>query len=189
VTTVVLPHDGASAGAARHALVRELAQQDVPEPVVDDALLVLSELVGNAVRHGEPLPGGGIQVSWWVAGEAVHVEVVDGGDGLPGDDGEQRAGARIRDPDAGVLSVPSGREGGRGLPIIDLLCARWGTTTRGPRGGVGVYAELPLHTGSTAGLTRGGPVTAGARAWPQQRERRSARPVAWPRHLERRASA
>lgn len=189
MTTLVLPHDGASASAARRALARDLGRQDVPEAVVDDALLVLSELVGNAVRHGAPLPGGGLQVSWWVAGEAVHVEVCDGGGGLPGDVVEQRPGAPTRDPDAGVMSVPTGVEGGRGLPIIELLSARWGTTTHGPRGGVGVYAELPLGAGPTSGRSRGGRATSDPQPWPHLVERRSARPMPWPQHLERRASA
>ena len=189
MTTLVLPHCGTSAGLARGALERELGQQGVPARVIDDALLVVSELVGNAVRHGAPLPGGGIRVSWWVAGGAVHVEVCDGGGGMPDDTGEERLGARTRDRDAGAMSVPTGREGGRGLPIIDLLSARWGTTTRGPRGGVGVYAELPLGVGATEGLSRGGRTPQAVPVWPQQAERRSARPASWPRHLERRASA
>ena len=189
VTTLVLPHCGTSAGLARGALERELGQQGVPGPVVDDALLVVSELVGNAVRHGAPLPGGGIRVSWWVVGDAVHVEVGDGGTGLPGDAGELRLGARSRHG-AGAL-LPVGSEGGRGLPIIDLLTTRWGTTTRSPGGGVGVYAELPITAAAPASLSRGGSgssdVAAVAPVWPRQ-ERRSQRTV-WPQHLERRASA
>lgn len=80
-------------------------------------------------------------------------------------------------------------EGGRGLPIIDLLSVRWGTTTRGPGGGVGVYAELPLGAGPTAGLTRGGRALGDPQPWPHLVDRRSARPMLWPQHLERRATA
>jgi len=164
VTTLVLPHDGASAGAARRALARELGQQDVPEAAVDDALLVVSELVGNAVRHGAPLPGGGISVSWRVLGGAVHVEVRDGGAG-----------------------VPAARRGGRGLPILDLLSARWGTTAPGSRGGASVYAVLPLDAADPR--SRGARAAYGTTGRPHLVERRSARPVPWPQHLERRASA
>jgi anti-sigma regulatory factor (Ser/Thr protein kinase) len=156
LTSMHVPHDASSAAVVRRALVRELERRGAPEPVVDDAVLVVSELVGNALRHGAPLPDGGVRVSWWVAGGAVHLEVCDGGPGLPGDAGEVRPGARLRDPDAGGLLVPLGDEGGRGLPIVDLLSARWGTTAPGPTGAVGVYAEIPLEDGPAARLSRGG---------------------------------
>lgn len=160
MTTLLVPHAGASAAVVRHALLRELRQQGVPEDVADDALLVVSELVGNAVRYGRPLAEQSLRVSWWVAGGAVHVEVCDGGPGLPGDAGELRLGARLRDPGAGDMSLPlatgTSSEGGRGLPIVDLLSTRWGTTAPGPSGAVAVYAELPLSEGPSALLTRGG---------------------------------
>jgi anti-sigma regulatory factor (Ser/Thr protein kinase) len=154
VTTLLVPHAGSSAAEVRRALMRELRSRAVPEDVVDDALLVMSELVGNAVRHGEALDGGSVRTSWWVAGGAVHLEVCDGGPGLPGAPGEVRLGARLRDPDAG--SAPLGAESGRGLPIVDLLSARWGTTVPGPTGAVGVYAELPIDSGPQPRLSRGG---------------------------------
>lgn len=156
MTTLLVPHARSSAGEVRRLLTHELRAQQVPQHVVDDALLVVSELLGNAVRHGRPLPGGVVRAGWWVAGGAVHVEVCDGGPGLPGDPGEVRIGARLRDPDGGGLPLWDGAEGGRGLPIVDLLSARWGTTVPGPTGAVAVYAELPLHAGPRARLSRGG---------------------------------
>lgn len=169
MTTMLVPHTGSSAAEVRHALVRELHEHGVPQHVVDDALLVMSELVGNAIRHGEPMAGEAVRASWWVAGGAVHLEVCDGGPGLPGEVGEVRLGARHRrsgpdgsgdagtGPDTGSLPVPLADEGGRGLPIVDLLSARWGTTAPGPSGVVAVYAELPLDSTATVPqLSRGG---------------------------------
>ena len=36
----------------------------VPPTLLADVIAVLAELVGNAVRHAEPLPGGVIRVAW-----------------------------------------------------------------------------------------------------------------------------
>ena len=140
MTSLLVPHAPTSAAHVRHALVAELRDRGVPEDVIDDAVLVMSELVGNAVRHGDPLPAGGVRTSWWVAGGAVHLEVCDGGPGLDR---------------ALPTAVPGGAEGGRGLPIIDMLTARWGTTAPSPTGGVGVYAELPLPGALPGHLSRG----------------------------------
>lgn len=156
MTTLLVPHARSSAAVVRRVMERDLRERRVPEHVVDDALLVVSELVGNAVRHGEPLPGGDVRVGWWVAGGAVHLEVCDGGPGLPGDRGQARLGARLRDPGAQELPPWHGAESGRGLPIVDLLSSRWGTTAPGPTGAVAVYAELPLDAVPTARFSRGG---------------------------------
>jgi anti-sigma regulatory factor (Ser/Thr protein kinase) len=156
MTTLLVPHACVSTADVRHALVSELRERGVPEPVVDDAALVLSELVGNAVRHGAPIGAGTVRASWWVAGGAVHLEVCDGGPGLPGVDVGARLGALRRVPAVEELTVPVADEGGRGLPLVDLLSARWGTTAPGPTGVVAVYAELPLADGPTTRLSRGG---------------------------------
>ncbi|MFF4650345.1 ATP-binding protein [Streptomyces sp. NPDC001380] len=52
---MALPHGPASVGAARRRLRRELCDRRVPETVVDDAVLILSELLSNACRHARPL--------------------------------------------------------------------------------------------------------------------------------------
>lgn len=179
MTTLLVPHAGSSAFDARHALLPELLDRGVPQGVVDDALLVLSELIGNAVRHGRPSEGDHIRVSWWVAGGAVHLEVCDGGPGLPGDLGVARVGARQRGADDQPLTVPVGDEGGRGLPIVDLLSSRWGTTAPGPTGVVAVYAEIPLGDAPPLLLSRGGrrgatePTAAVPRSWAERTAIRS----------------
>ena len=47
--------------------------------MIDDARLVVTELVANAVRHAAPLTDGCVRVRWRVQGETVDIEVGDGG--------------------------------------------------------------------------------------------------------------
>ncbi|MFJ6212100.1 ATP-binding protein [Streptomyces sp. NPDC092296] len=54
-STMALPHGPASVSTARRRLRRELRDREVPDPVVDDAVLILSELLSNACRHARPL--------------------------------------------------------------------------------------------------------------------------------------
>jgi two-component sensor histidine kinase len=131
MTPYVVPHAPFSAATVRHELVIDLTAHEVPQDVVDDAALVMSELVGNAVRHGTPLQCGGVRVLWEVHDCALHLEVQDGGRGPA--------------PDAPARQSMSA-EGGRGLAIVEMLALRWGSTPTFD-GGTGVYAELPLRAG------------------------------------------
>jgi anti-sigma regulatory factor (Ser/Thr protein kinase) len=105
---MVLPGDPSSARAAR----RFLEDASCPEHmsrVLEDAQLLVSELVGNAVRHGLPP----IEVAVQCVGEkCLEVRVRDTGLATPA--------VRRRDVDA---------EGGRGLQLVDLLSSEWGTET------------------------------------------------------------
>jgi anti-sigma regulatory factor (Ser/Thr protein kinase) len=58
-TTMALPHGPTGVAEARRKLRTDMYEQDVPEPVVDDAVLILSELLSNSCRHARPLSGGG----------------------------------------------------------------------------------------------------------------------------------
>ncbi|WP_201272459.1 ATP-binding protein, partial [Verrucosispora sp. SN26_14.1] len=78
---MVVPHHASGARAARHRLAAELAE--VVSPVVlADLVAVLAELVGNAVRHADPLPGGVVRVAWRLMttddGACVRLRVTDG---------------------------------------------------------------------------------------------------------------
>ena len=87
----------------------------------DDLLLVVSELVTNAVLHGLPP----VRVRLRSAADALSVEVFDQGHVLPDrGDGE---------PD---------QESGRGLLLVEVLANRWGSRASGA--GKVVWAELPL---------------------------------------------
>lgn len=131
VTTLVVPHEASSVREVRHRMCTELLCRGVPGEVVDDAALVVSELVGNAVRHGAPLADGGVQVSWEVTEQGVLLECCDGGGGPPG-----------VLPDAGHRpSSALSAEGGRGLAIVSSVSVRWGTSVRAD-GVTCVTAEL-----------------------------------------------
>ena len=131
MTSHLVPHSPSSASSVRRELVIDLTAHEVPAEVVDDAALVMSELVGNAVRHGSPLPDGCVRVSWELTDRALHLEVFDGG------------GAQVGQvSDRG--SVPASAESGRGLTIVGLLSERWGATDDAGEG-VGVYADLAVH--------------------------------------------
>lgn len=94
----------------------QLRRNGVSDTVVDDAVLILSELLSNACRHGRPLGrrevgDGDIRAAWRVdkAGR-LTVEVTDGGG-----------------PTRPVPSTPSvTARGGRGLNIISALAQDWG---------------------------------------------------------------
>jgi anti-sigma regulatory factor (Ser/Thr protein kinase) len=130
---VVVPHHPAGARLARHRLADELAAV-VPPTLLADLVAVLAELVGNAVRHARPLPGGVVRVAWRlrpsVDGPRIQLRVTDGG---------ASAGPRIRtaSPDAAD---------GRGLHIVAGLASRWGVERDGL--GQSVWAEFD-PTGTT----------------------------------------
>ncbi|HEY1698793.1 MAG TPA: ATP-binding protein [Trebonia sp.] len=125
----VLPYTASSVGEARRRLTKELAAAGVAESPACDAILVLSELVSNALRHATPLPGslagGEVRVTWELGSGGLRLEVSDGG-------GETVP--RIHEPTGSAL-------GGRGLGIVDRLCLRWGV--RRDAGASTVWAELP----------------------------------------------
>ncbi|HEY2950423.1 MAG TPA: ATP-binding protein [Micromonosporaceae bacterium] len=125
--SVVVPHHARGAGLARHRLAAELGGAVRPT-LLADAVAVVAELVGNAVRHAQPLPGGVVRVAWRLrpsrAGDAVEVRVTDGGATDPPH--VRRVGPESLD--------------GRGLTIVAALADRWGVERDGL--GQSVWAEL-----------------------------------------------
>ncbi len=92
--------------AARRALSDALALAGVPAPAADDAGLVLTELLANAIQHGTPRADGSLGVAWRVTADEIVLEVSDGG---PAPVGRQAGGA------------PRGESGGRGLLLVRAL--------------------------------------------------------------------
>lgn len=116
--SLVLPGHPREVGTARRWLAGLLGEH----PAAGDALVVLSELAGNAVVHsGSRLPGGTFSVLAEADAGSVRIEVKDRGGAwraAPGGAGEPAAG----DPAAGD------GQGGRGLAIVAALSSDWGVT-------------------------------------------------------------
>ncbi|MET9764263.1 SpoIIE family protein phosphatase [Streptomyces sp. NPDC006372] len=119
-----LPREPRSVGRAREYARAQLLSWDM-EPLVDTTELLVSELVTNALRYGE----GEIRLRL-LLDRTLVCEVWDSGLVQP----RRR---RARDTD----------EGGRGLQLVGLLSAAWGSR-RTPRGKT-VWFELPLPGGET----------------------------------------
>ncbi|MYT35434.1 SpoIIE family protein phosphatase [Streptomyces sp. SID8356] len=121
-----LPANGSAAGTARR-LVRAQLERWALSDLMDVTELVVSELVGNALRYG-----GGPTGLRLLRHDRLCVEVSDIGPDLP----------RIQ-------HAPLSAEGGRGLQLINMLCRRWGSC-RTPGGKV-VWAEQDLPGGGSRG--------------------------------------
>lgn len=132
---LLLPFTSRSVAVARRALITAMRGQGLSKDFTDDAVLVLSELISNALRHARPLQGTArrfsgeaIRVAWSIGADEVHLEVTDGG-----------ASTRPR------LGAPTrSATGGRGLHIVRDLTSDWGVVEESgeqARGRAGVAAE------------------------------------------------
>lgn len=126
MTSLVLPAVPRSTSVARRAMVVCLGKSGVPADQIDDAAVVLSELVTNAVLHGgRKTTDDDLEVTWTVLRDRVRLSVRDSG----------RCGRLA----AGRAS--SGATSGRGLRIVEHLSDRWCVQENG---GTLVTAELGL---------------------------------------------
>lgn len=117
---VQLPPDPRAPSEARRFVDRQLRAHGLPDEVRDAALLVSSELVTNAYKHGE----GEIELRLSVDDGHLRIEVIDAGHG-------QAPAVREQEGD---------QAGGWGLQIVDQLALRWGVF----EGTTHVWADLPL---------------------------------------------
>jgi CheY-like chemotaxis protein len=115
-----LMQDLSSVSKARVFVADTLEAHGLPQ-VVDDALVVVSELVTNAVTHA----GSGCVVRVGIDRSAVRIAVEDSGRGTP-------------DPKPFSGDQPHGR----GLHIVGALARAWGVTEI--TGGKMVWAEMSL---------------------------------------------
>lgn len=100
--TVTLPRDQGAPGQAR-ALLREHAD-GLDRDRLDTAVLLISELVTNAVLHGT----GEIRLTIHIQGDDARFSVRDEGGGTP------------------VVRPDPGPDGGWGLRLVGELASRWG---------------------------------------------------------------
>jgi serine/threonine-protein kinase RsbW len=107
--TMSMPFSAESAGRVREALGSWLSRRGSAARTVDDARLVATELVGNAVRHARPLGNGTVLVRWHQDGSALELSVCDGG------------GATAPE----LIDAAPTDVSGRGLTIVDALSSTW----------------------------------------------------------------
>ena len=107
--TICLPFVMSTPGVARTRLAAFLTVHRASETVIDDALIVISEMIANAVSHGEPNSAGTIEISWTINGDLLELSVQDAGEG---------GSLTPIDFDEDSLS-------GRGLSIINRVADRW----------------------------------------------------------------
>jgi two-component sensor histidine kinase len=93
---------------------RALEDLDLPEPVLEEAQLLASELVSNSIRHAGLSRFDEIHVTATVRGRTLRVDVVDGSD------------AQLS-PLAGTIRPAPGAESGWGLYLVDHIASRWGS--------------------------------------------------------------
>ena len=99
---------GLSAPRRARTLARAVLGPLVDDRRRNDLLVLVTELVTNAVRHAGIDADGSVVVHFAAAAEVVRVEVCDGGPGFE---------PVIRAPDAA---------GGFGMPLLRALSDRWG---------------------------------------------------------------
>jgi serine/threonine-protein kinase RsbW len=123
-----LANKASSVPEARHTVADDLRDAGVPQGVVDNVLVVVTELVSNAVRHAKPLRFSdsrrGFRLRWIVVDQHVLVDVTDGG----GTEQPQVQHPSTVDPE------------GRGLAIVDALARDW--SVRSANGEVTVQAVV-----------------------------------------------
>ena len=101
-----LPREMSSAGTAR-AFVRETLREWDRQALLDDAALLTTELVTNAIVHAQS----DVTVRMSRLDGGVRVEVADTGDGA----------LQLKEPAADAM-------GGRGLLLVEALSRTWGTS-------------------------------------------------------------
>jgi DNA-binding NarL/FixJ family response regulator len=104
VATLDLPHSLASARTARRFVTEKLQEWGLRE-LLDDALLVASELAANAVTHADSA----CRLRLSLAPTTLRIDVIDTGAGTP-------------EPQPPSWT----EEHGRGLHLVDALTTAWG---------------------------------------------------------------
>ncbi|HET9828281.1 MAG TPA: ATP-binding protein [Nocardioidaceae bacterium] len=124
--TLRLPFAAASVAVARQRLRAWMLDMGCSSESVEDARIVVSELVANAVRHARPLADGGLVVTWTRDRDEVRISVTDGG-----------STTRPR-----YVHAPATALAGRGMAIVDALAGQWWTEGTASRSTVYVLLSV-----------------------------------------------
>jgi DNA-binding NarL/FixJ family response regulator len=118
---IELPLALTSPAEARRFVTRTAAEWTLDQELLDDALLVVSELAANGVTHGRSA----LRLKVSLKPAALRIEVMDHGSGTP-------------EPQPPTQT----EEHGRGLHMVGVLTSAWGMESLDTTGKL-VWAELP----------------------------------------------
>ena len=124
---VRIPGGPEAPGLARETVRRELGAR-LPNQATDDAALLVTELVGNSVRHAGVSSAGHVLVDIRLMADRLRISVADHGSATVPRIGE-------REPD---------EPGGLGLVLVDRIASSWGVARDGS-GTTRVWFELSLN--------------------------------------------
>jgi anti-sigma regulatory factor (Ser/Thr protein kinase) len=122
----VISAQPAAVSEARRQLQETLERAGVDRARQQSALLLLSEVVTNAVKHGSR-PGERLALAWTLDRDLLKITVVDSA-------GSGEAPA--------VLPPDEDREEGRGMLIVDRLADRWDERVSGGARQVSVRVRI-----------------------------------------------
>ena len=128
---VVVLEPTQSAVRLARASVDRLRDQ-LTERQLDDARLLVSELVTNSLRHAALTPDQSIELTLEVDAEVLRAEVRDPGEGFVHE-------PRAPDPESAA---------GWGLFLVSKLASRWGVQRDGS---TRVWFELPISASASTG--------------------------------------
>jgi anti-sigma regulatory factor (Ser/Thr protein kinase) len=122
---LTLPRDVEAPGLARSAVGLLARELEMSRPVAHTLVLLVSEIVSNAVLHSTGPDDAPIGLTAAVLDDVVRVTVTDAGDGfVPGE----------RDPER--------VDGGYGLYLVAKAASSWGVDPTPP---TSVWFEMPLE--------------------------------------------
>lgn len=107
--TVRVPFAASSVAVARQQLRSWMREQGFARELIEDGRVIISELVGNSVRHAQPLSDGTILITWVRDRRGIRLSVTDGG-----------SSSRPR-----TVNAPASAISGRGMSIVEALAADW----------------------------------------------------------------
>jgi anti-sigma regulatory factor (Ser/Thr protein kinase) len=113
--TIVMQLDPTPAAVKRARDAMDRFRGQLSDRTIEDARLLISELVTNSLRHASLRPDQPIEITFDVDGRRLHVEVVDHGSGFV--------------PRPSTLGTMRGS--GWGLVLVAQLATTWGTSSNG----------------------------------------------------------
>jgi anti-sigma regulatory factor (Ser/Thr protein kinase) len=118
---VTLPDGPEGASFARRSMARAAELWRLDRELTETALLLVSEVATNAIRHGAPP----VRLSLRLERNRLRVEVTDSSPALPE-----------------LTNAEPDQTSGRGLQIVQQLAGAWGATSSPRRLGKTVWFEL-----------------------------------------------